>query len=193
MKICELFVTRCDTMRDENKKQVCIAGITAIVLLSATLMIPFSNAYAESQNGNSKSNDNNVFSMFFAMLGNNLDISKGQTTDTNQLNQDIKALQQNIKDDRKELKDQQEDLHGKDICKPNDQGKYNKDCQEDQDGKPNDISQLKQEITQDQNQIKDDRKELKDQKEDNSKDKDKCKPNKQGKYNKDCQEDQGGN
>ncbi len=122
-------------MKSENKTRVCFAGVTVVVLLSATLVVPFSNAYAESQNGNSKSNDNNAFSMFFAMLGNNFGSSKEQTTDTNQLNQDIKTLQQNIKDDRKELKDQKED-NGKDKnkCKPNKQGKYNKDCQEDKGG-----------------------------------------------------------
>ncbi len=37
-----------------------------------------------------------------------------------------------------------------------------------------------------------DRKQLKDQKEDNPHDKNKCKPNKHGKYNKDCTEDQNG-
>ena len=132
------------TTRGTKGVYMSLGAVAVVMLLGAALVVPSSNAYAVSQGGNGKTSDNVGFSFFFTLFGHNNSNGKGQTNSN---------------------------------------------------GQPNSIQQIKQEIKQDIKEIKDIRKELKDKKED-QKDKkhpDKCKPNKQGKYNKDCTEDQGGN
>ncbi len=130
-------------MRGSKKAYTSLAVIAVTMLLSAALVVPSSNAYAISQNGNNRSGDNNFFSLFFSLFGNFLGnqpstTSTGDNADT-QGDAKGKAVgggdDNNEQSDRKQLKDQKEDNpHDKDKCKPNKHGKYNKDCTEDQNG-----------------------------------------------------------
>ena len=127
-----------DAMRDTKNVYMSLAAVAVVMLLSAALVVPSSNAYAISQNGNGKSGDSGIYSLFFTLFGNLKQDDKDLKQDLKQqaqgVKQDIKQDLKTIKDDRKELKDFKEDQHDKDKCKPNKHGKYNKDCKEDQGG-----------------------------------------------------------
>lgn len=123
-----------DATRGTKNAYMTLAAVAVVMLLSAALVVPSSNAYAISPNGKGKSSENGIFSFFFTLFGGNHNNSNGQTTTGN--NGDIEG-KGDIKgkaigggdEDRKGPKDPKDPPTPE--CKNPVAAKYNKHCKDD--------------------------------------------------------------
>lgn len=113
-----------------------IAGIAAVMLLSAAIVVPSSNAYATSGNGKGKSGDIGIYSLFLALFGSQNNNGNGQTNSHDDNEQNDNHSQTNSHhdngqdNDRKGPKDSDKE-HPTPECKNPVPAKYNKHCQDD--------------------------------------------------------------
>ena len=109
------------TTRGKKNVFMSLAAVAVVMLLSAALVVPSSNAYAVSQNGKGKSGDSGIYALFFTLFGNP---SNNGNSQTNSHQDDGQS------DDRKGPKDSDKP-HPTPECKNPVPAKYNKHCQED--------------------------------------------------------------
>ncbi len=120
-----------NTPRATNKAYATIGIVAVAVLLSAALVVPSSNAYAISQNGNNRSGDSSFFSLFFSLFGTFLGNQPSTTGDNADTQGDAKGQAVGGGDDKNEQSDRKPldgPPHIPPGCKNPVPAKYNKNC-----------------------------------------------------------------
>ncbi len=117
--------------RATNKAYATVGIVAVAVLLSAALVVPSSNAYAISQNGNNRSGDSSFFSLFFSLFGTFLGNQPSTTGDNSDTQGDAKGKAVGGGDDNNEQSDRKP-LNGPPqippACSNPIVAKYNKNC-----------------------------------------------------------------